>query len=254
MAARAVIDIHRDDDSATSATTPPAADLNTPFGLASFVEEKSWLDAMDGVVCIGPLGRRASGRDRQIYRALELASPATARNWFEYAYVHRFFSAPKPQKLRYDEKTRFVVYRGLAPGPGIFKKWDEVVGLTMGIQGSLFQCCQSPEEAEKRMQRALVIGGIVMEIPDHAVGAQDTEDWLRALSWSTIPPLHLPEEDMPLLPGRIPPISEIGIDEVLDGPPGLARAGDSGRQGLPTRYAPQPVIPPVAQTPVRRPA
>ena len=54
----------------------------------------------------------------------------------------------------------------------------------MAVQGSLFQCCQNAAEAQKRMLQALMIGGIVMSIPDYAAGAQNTNDWLKALSWS----------------------------------------------------------------------
>lgn len=80
--------------------------------------------------------------------------------------------------------------------------------IAVGVQGSLFQWCESSLQANLRLTQAWSIGGIILTIPEEAMGARDTAGWLRAVAKSNIPPLHMPKEDMSRPPTRLQPVPE----------------------------------------------
>ncbi|KAL6298298.1 hypothetical protein BKA93DRAFT_830841 [Sparassis latifolia] len=116
--------------------------------------------AMPGPLCEGPLGMPIQVKGETLYHVEQVRETGMTDHWYKAAAATQFYQNAKlhsfhpllstPLKLRctrkaekkaaqrHGEKT-YVMFRGLAPGPGVYETWDEVKAMCIGVSGSLYQ-------------------------------------------------------------------------------------------------------------------
>ncbi|TFK81021.1 hypothetical protein K466DRAFT_569296 [Polyporus arcularius HHB13444] len=156
-------------------------------------------------------------REEIFHRPLSPAMEQPTLERFEGSYGARFYTSRfhLPQDPSLPMGPHYVLYRSLI-GPAILSDWTEVAPAVIGVPGSLFEKCASFMEACLRFSQAHMIGGIIYQIPQSAVHATSTNQWLEAFACSTQPSLRISEEDIPILDAVPPCTLSDAPDEVLD--------------------------------------
>ncbi|KAI0350260.1 hypothetical protein OH77DRAFT_1431120 [Trametes cingulata] len=155
--------------------------------------------AASGRVCMGPAGTPVSINDVKLFGMLAEEKPHEVGTWFLEAFRTGFFDEELEVPQDCESQPMYVVYRGTGDGPGVYLRWEEVIPITLGLQGTMYQRCASPAQVASRLLRALTIDGLVMRLQDSLRGVTGNGDvWLRALAPSPYPPLRMSLGLLPL--------------------------------------------------------
>ncbi|KAL6302865.1 hypothetical protein BKA93DRAFT_827153 [Sparassis latifolia] len=135
-------------------------------------------------ICEGLLGILVEVNGKKIYRLEEACETGITDRWYKAAAATQFYrgakfhSSPAEEKkydstaaltCRYGEgEKKYVIYCGLAPGPGVYATWPEVVAMCIGISGSCYQKALSEVMAREYLEDACAIRGFVATLPPTA--------------------------------------------------------------------------------------
>ncbi|KAI0668647.1 hypothetical protein C8Q78DRAFT_1081040 [Trametes maxima] len=136
---------------------------------------QEWADT--GLVCAGPSGMPVCGSFFKFFEMVRRVRPELLNYWPSEGLRTGFFNILVATPSTYPRRKCYAVFQGSGRGPGIYDRWELVFEAVYNVAGSLYQKCDSVQEAACRMAQALSIEGLVSHLPFADERSGSMEAW-----------------------------------------------------------------------------